>query len=228
MEIELGKPVYCEGGTRLGTVDRVVIDPKSMAVVEFIVHRGVFLTDDRIIEAEYVHHVDEDGSVHLRVPAHVADEFPPLSTRRYIMPSFADLRDNPYLGAAQSYSTGAILWQSDYHERSYVPPARTVYEMAPAEGLRMEVESSLPGGTVIIDRGTDVRSSDNRNLGSIDEVIYDDGKITAIVIESGWLFHRPLSIPASWIQSITHDRVQLSISADEAKRRTAMAEQQGA
>jgi uncharacterized protein YrrD len=227
MEVQLGKPVYCESGTRLGTVDRVVVDPTSMAVVEFIVHRGVFLTDDRIVDREYVHHVDEDGSVHLRVPAGVADEFPPLSTRRYILPSLADLRENPFLDAARSYSTGAILWRDDYQGRGYVAPARSVFEMAPAEALRMEVESNLPSGTVIIDRGTDVRSSDNRDLGSIDEVIYSSGKITAIVVESGWLFHRPIAIPASWIESISHDHIRLSISAEEARSRAAEAVQVG-
>jgi uncharacterized protein YrrD len=223
MEIHLGTPVYSSDGEYIGKVDRVVIDPKLVSVIEFIVHRGYFLTQDRIIEREFVDHVAEDGTVHLNVSAAIADQLPLVAERRYILPSHGDLRDSPYLEAARVYSAGAILWRSDYEGTGYPQPARLLMEPAPAEPPYIEVQTNLPSGAVTINRGTDVLSMDNHKIGTVNEVIYKDGHITGIVVEAGFLAHRYIHIPTSWITSVDHDHVRLSLTAKDVERETAEA-----
>ena len=74
MDIELGKPVVSSDGKRIGTVDRLIVDPRTWELDELIVQRGLWLSEDRIVERGFIDHVAEDGTVLSEVDTTDMDE----------------------------------------------------------------------------------------------------------------------------------------------------------
>jgi sporulation protein YlmC with PRC-barrel domain len=52
MDIRLDSDVIARGGDKVGTVDRIVIHPDTLAIEALIVEEGMLFTTDRIIEPE--------------------------------------------------------------------------------------------------------------------------------------------------------------------------------
>ena len=69
MHIELGRPVMSRDGERIGTVDQLVLDPDTREVRAIIVHRGLLLTEDRLVDRAAIDTVALDGTVWLALDA---------------------------------------------------------------------------------------------------------------------------------------------------------------
>jgi uncharacterized protein YrrD len=76
MQLDLGSHVKTRDGTDVGWVNRIIFEPESMTVREFVVHEGVVFTHDRIVGRGLVDHIDSDNVVHLRLSAEEAAELP--------------------------------------------------------------------------------------------------------------------------------------------------------
>jgi uncharacterized protein YrrD len=85
-----------------------------------------------------------------------------------------------------------------------------------AGGGVVEVRSGLPDAAVVLDRGTDVLASDDRKIGTVDEIIFDErGDITAFVIKAGFFTHQDITVPVERVDAITHRYVRLNVMPDE-------------
>ena len=49
MQVDIQAPVYCNDGTHVGKVDRVVIDPDAQRVTHIVIHKGTFLSRDIVV-----------------------------------------------------------------------------------------------------------------------------------------------------------------------------------
>jgi uncharacterized protein YrrD len=76
MQLDLGSHVKTKDGQDIGKVDRIVFEPESMTVREFVVHEGVLFTHDRIVGRALVDHIDGANTVHLRLNAEEAQDLP--------------------------------------------------------------------------------------------------------------------------------------------------------
>lgn len=225
MQIELGKPVVSKDSERVGRVDRIALDYDTHEVKQIIVHQGILLTRDRIVDRDLIERVEDDGTVRLAITAAEVERLPEFVEAEFIRPTEEDLRSLPYILPGIPGATGAaILW---------APPAdrqpiaeRPYQEFDPASGpllgpaappeTTIEVESNLPEDALLISHGTDVIDREGEKLGIVEEVeTNEDGEVVAIVVRAGLLFHHDIRVPIDWVSSITEEAVHLRLSADE-------------
>lgn len=218
MDIRLGKPVLSSDGKEVGKVDRIVLDANSKEVRQIIVHQGVLLTKDRIVDRPMIEQIDSDGTLHLNVDSGMVDELPPFVEKEYIIPSQEDLlRWMPHAWANES-GLGApfILAPGDYGQG--YDPHGGLMQQATMNPPETEVRSNLATDAVTIDQGTNVEDKNGDKIGTVDEIYYDDdGNIAGFVVKEGFLFHHDVRVPADWVESMTPDAVRLRLSADEAE-----------
>ncbi len=227
MQIELGKPVVSKDGERVGRVDRIALDYDTREVKQVIVHQGVLLTRDRIVDRDLIERVDPDGTVRLTVTAAEVERLPEFVEAEFIHPTEDDLRSLPYLLPGIPGATGpAILWappaprqpaaELPYHE--FDPATSGLFSPAVPPEAVLEVESNLPADALLLSRGTNVLDREGEKVGVVDEVeTNEDGEVVAFVVRAGVLFHRDVRVPIDWVSSITEEAVHLRLSADEVR-----------
>lgn len=220
MDIKLGKSVFSRDGEKIGTVDRLVIDPKREDLIEIIVHKGVLLTRDRLIERGFIENVDPDGTVHLKVTADKVEELPLFVREEYIAPNPAEALQEPYVVAA---GRGGILWRAPSPSPHYgwYGRERDLLDPSSASAPEIEIRSNLPGNAVVVDRGSDVVDVDGAKLGTVIEIAVDaDGELESLFVQTGHFGrHHEIDVPRSLIKSLTHKQVHLTVPASALKHR---------
>jgi hypothetical protein len=76
MKLDLGSHVRASDGRDVGKVDRIILETERMTIREFVVHKGLIFSHDRFVAISYVHHVDDDGVVHLNIDSRQANKLP--------------------------------------------------------------------------------------------------------------------------------------------------------
>lgn len=90
--------------------------------------------------------------------------------------------------------------------------------LAVQEPMILTTPGSEPRDAVVLSHRSGVYDNQGKHIGHLDEVVYgEDGAATAFVINAGRIFTHDLRVPISAIHSITHDRIELEITADEAE-----------
>lgn len=78
---------------------------------------------------------------------------------------------------------------------------------------------SVPRDAVVLGHGSDVYDGDGKHIGHLDEVVYqDDGVATDFIIDAGRIFTHNVRVPVSSIRSIRHDRIELTMTVNEAEQ----------
>ncbi|MDI3340651.1 MAG: PRC-barrel domain-containing protein [Sphaerobacter sp.] len=212
LHLDLGKPVVAADGTRVGTVDRLVLDATTRELEQIIIHQGRFLTRDRIVELPLIERIDPDGTVHLSVPAAAVDRLPEFIEANFIVPPDEDLASLPDDWADRAKTEASILYALGGAYGGLIEPT-------PMPAPVVETVSNLGEDAVIVDEGTHVVDRDGNEIGTVDEIVYDeDGNVAGFVVRAGFLFHHDVQVPAAWVESVTTDRVQLRVTAEEAEQ----------
>jgi hypothetical protein len=74
----------------------------------------------------------------------------------------------------------------------------------------------VPKGEVEIRRSSVVASSDDHELGAVDAVVVENGRITHVVVEKGHLWwHRAVSVPIESIATLETNAIGLSLAKAE-------------
>lgn len=228
MQIEIGAKVVSQDGEDIGKVDRIVIDPETREVIEIITHKGIFSNEDRIIERAFIASAD-DETVQLNIAAAKVHELPTFVQADFIIPEESwDAVLWPAQGEEYGYTTTASeAWMGGGSVLAETGPGSGQYSRVTGgslgafqlEDTTMEVRSNLPENAVVLQKGTDVFSSDGKKLGAVDDLSYDsDGTLTGLHVRSGILRHHEAYAPASLIQSMTHERITLNVDATTARR----------
>ncbi|MEZ4522126.1 MAG: PRC-barrel domain-containing protein [Thermomicrobiales bacterium] len=90
--------------------------------------------------------------------------------------------------------------------------------LAVEEPMILTTPGSAPRDAVVLSHGSNVYGSDGKHIGHLDEVVYgNDGVATAFVIDAGRIRTHDVRVPISSVKSVTHDRIELEITADEAE-----------
>mgnify|MGYP000114961104 CR=1 FL=1 len=225
MQIELGKPVVSKDGERVGRVDRIALDYDTREVEQIIVHQGVLLTRDRIVDRDLIERVEDDGTVRLAITAEEVERLPEFVEAEFVRPTEEDLRSLPSVLPGVPGAAGpAILWAPPADrqpgvERPYqeFDPARgPLFGPAVAPDTPLEARSNLPEDTLLIGRGTDVLDREGEKLGRVEEVeTNEDGEVVAFVVRAGLLLHHDIRVPIDWVSSVTSEEVHLRLSAQE-------------
>jgi len=189
LEINIGARVYALG-RRVGKVDYVIVDPRSMRITDIVITTGV-VGREIVIPIDVVESADKD-SVYLSIDEDHLEEFPDFIEADYEQP--------PAGWRAPSgifYVPTDILW-----------PLGTVWRV------------NTPEGTRAIYDGQDVVSSDGHKIGVVDTVEVEEpgSRVTAFIVRKGHLLKHDLVIPAGDIEDIRDGKVFLRLTKDQAEQ----------
>jgi uncharacterized protein YrrD len=221
MDIRIGARILSSDDRHLGYVDRIILEPDTRELFGIIAHKGHVLTRDRVIETVFIDSVAGD-IVRLRLSADNADRLPRFVEHEFIAPTPEELRTMPYPMDVGLSGAGAtvlpLMWRSTYSGYQFHPASRSLLESSPVDAPPLEVLSNLPDAAVLVGASTDVISSDGKKLGKVADVIYTDGILTRLVIQTGIFRHHEISVPIEDIAAVTPDHIRLRITADDVPR----------
>jgi uncharacterized protein YrrD len=208
MQIRNGASVVTADGEEVGQVDRVVMDPRSRQITHIVVRRGLLLAEDKVFPVDGV---DEANENEVRLTPEISDleSFP-----SYIDVEFVPLEESeqertgyPAAGAPPVYwyPTGGMgpMWSTGYYGPYPVPGDQ-----------RLKIETNIPEGTLALEEGARVISSNGENVGSIREIGIDADSNLALyfILERGFFNKEQRLIPMYWVDRIEEEQVYLIVS----------------
>jgi uncharacterized protein YrrD len=214
MRLRKGDDVYSSQGEKLGTVERVVLDPETKEVTHLVVAKGLLFKTSKVIAMDMLDPAIED-KITLRNTKQAVEDFQDFEETHYVN---IDQTENPRsdeLPAGDqvpvSYWYPPInlaWWRAGGTDNPITYPGMPVYVA--------RTEQNIPEGTVALEEGAKVMSSDDKHIGNIEQVIMDpqDKRVTHFVVSEGTLFKERKLIPVLWISRIGENEVHLSASAD--------------
>jgi uncharacterized protein YrrD len=231
MKIKLGAQVVANDSAVLGNVDRLVIDPEKRALVALIVHRGRFLTEDRIVERTLIDDVGEDGIVRLSLASHDAEALPRFIKAEYVTPSvemdsvlyprsgsgfMAGGGQIPGLGVSSSFSaTTPTYGSAGPHGGGFAGAPGGLVGTSQYGSMNFEVRSNLPSEVVVFEHKAEVVDANGKKIGNVEEIMEDDtGAITGLRLRGGLFGRHHAYVPTEAVAGASAKRVRLSIPAE--------------
>jgi sporulation protein YlmC with PRC-barrel domain len=210
MQIALGQTVYTSDGQRVGTIDRVLLNPTLHHVEQFVVHRGIFLDDDKVVARRAIERVDS-GGVHLSIDAESAK-----ALQRFEHSFNAGEMESGYPEVIPGPFQSMVLFPAPPAGMTYLDHGR-LFQLGPLEGTPENPSSEELHSDIVIGKGAAVCASDGQRIGSVHEVSYDDeGALVSVVVQTGGLLrHNRMTIPSALIAGIGDEEITLNIRADE-------------
>jgi len=212
-EVRIGSKVHTNDNKTIGEVHRLVIDPNTRLINTLVV--GGHLGPERLVDVELIEKSDKD-SVWLSIPEYRAETLPPFVHET--VTHVSDWR-NIAFGAGPVTSMGNVSGPVAYAPGSYASPAaEPFFGTAPIGNVVTTTIDDIDANSTSIGEGTEVRGSDNKTIGHVHEVVFgDNDEVTALLVQSGHIFHKNTEIPIDAIDYLGHDHIRLNVSSDEAK-----------
>ena len=204
MQIALGQTVLSSDGQKIGIIERVLLNPAGNFVVHFVVHRGISLNDDKIVERVAIECVDSAG-VHLVIDAEAAKTLPRFEY------SFAPVDPGvPIPEVIPGPFQGMIFFPSLPTTQIDATYGQT-FELDRTDAQTGDVPAP---SDVVIGKGADVIAADGQRIGNVQEVAYDEGgMLESVVVQTGLVRHHRLTISASHIAEIGDEEIVLNVPA---------------
>lgn len=216
MRIDLGASVHSSDGENLGTVDRIVIDPETKAVQQFILQHGFLTQTHKIVDIDMV--VGQEGdTVRLNQSADQVAKLPDYVQERFVQVPEHDVDAIPFI-IPTAMGAGSYLYGAPYMGRGYEGSQDSIFDAAPAVAPVIEEVSNVSEMDVMISEGTDVYSVDGDKVGSVNEVLLSpDGQIQGFVVSSGLIFKKHYQIPIAWVDTTGDEQIRLNVGTAEAE-----------
>jgi uncharacterized protein YrrD len=214
VEVEIGSDVYSSDGEKIGSVDQLIVHGPSGRVDGFLLESGLFGSHHHIVTADKVASVEQDRIV-LKGTKDESAQLPNVIKEQII-------RDPGSLSYAVGISGMALTpggsdhWMIQGQSGGQLPHtgADSLY-MTPTFGNAVtENIDNLPEDSILISKGTDVRDSNGKKIGTVDAIdIGESRTIVAFTMTTGWFFNKKTyRIPRSAIHSGSESVVRINIS----------------
>ena len=217
MKVDLGQKVKTADGKELGSVTRLILDQSGRHVKSVVVEHGLILKDAYEVPSSAFME-SNDGVTSLSLSLEEAHELPLYDNSRYTEAPSS-------MSAPFGFPIGGILWPAVSPTAS-TPLGQGVYPVAPVvvnpesldEGARieepderLEAAAKLEQASAVIERGSEVYSSDGEKVGEVDSVSFDPqtGHPTGFLVRHGVLFSEDVEIPADAVASVDDDLITL-------------------
>jgi uncharacterized protein YrrD len=207
MRLTKGADVYSAEGEKLGTIDRVILDPKTKEVTHIVISKGLLFTTNKIVAMDAVDQNVTD-KVTLRSPKQSLNDFQDFEETHYVNLDQEDYPEAPGVPASYWYPPlNLAWWRAGGTDNPIMYPAQPVYVA--------RTKQNIPEGTVALEEGAKVASADHKHIGNIKELVVDpqDNRVTHIVLNEGILFKERKLIPVTWISEIDEDEIHLSVDS---------------
>lgn len=203
MQFKRGAEVFSGEGEKIGTLNRVVIDPRTREVSDLIVEKGILFKTDKVIPVDLVDRDFEDRIVLKQTNQDILEDFPDFETTHYVS---LNQPDDPY--------------QDDVDVYYHYPPVHLGWRTGgylgyPTPEFIPKTTKDIPEGKVALEEGAKVINRDGGHVGNIEEIITQsqDPFVSHFVVSEGLLLKERKLVPAVWITKVTEDEVRLSIES---------------
>jgi uncharacterized protein YrrD len=200
--------VLTSSGQKVGRIERVVLDPKTNELTHLVVKKGFLFTTDKVVPLDYVDSATEERVV-LRKGHQDPDDFPDFEETHYVHvkeESMAKKHGSGGLNPLAYYypMPGGAWWRA----RNFFYPG------IPKPSFVRKTEVNIPEGTVALEEGAKVVSTEGENVGEIERVYADaeEQRVTHLLISQGLLSKSRRLIPTMWVDSVHEDIVRLCVS----------------
>ena len=192
LDLKAGANVYTAEGDRVGSIERVVLDPESLDATHLVVEKGLLFTKDRLVPVDQVGAATSD-LITLRAGLDM-DELEPFEVERYVPidPANRQNRDRFNYRAMVAY-----------------PPISIGMTSRPTETI--VVERTISDELVALEGGADVESFDGKVIGTVERVLTAGGTATHLVVDGRGLGRDLRAVPVSWIDELSDAGVRLKV-----------------
>lgn len=208
MQFKKDAVVRSSTGRRMGTVDRVVIEPGSNEVTHLVVKKGVLFPKDKVLPVDLAAKTTEEEVI-LNPGAEKPDDIPDFEEAYYIHVDDPNVHD--HTDHAHTVYAPPIIW---YHQRPGSPwwsglGAYPGY----AKPFVPAVRRNIPEGNIPLEEGAEVIDSEGDRIGKIKSVYVEpEGyHVTHLLVESGILSRYHRIIPTQWVMNVAEEAVRLNI-----------------
>ena len=199
MLFKQGTDVFSSDNEKIGTLDRVVLDPKTKEISHIIVREGFLFTEDKVVPMDLIGSMTDERIILQGSKDHL-NELPDYEETHYI-PRDATVDDD----------MGALYWNPPAYSGAGYSQYPVIY---PQYLYIRRTEKNIPEGMVALAEGAKVLAEDGEHVGNIETLITDPNeRVTHLVISSGLLMKERKIIPSHWLNSVTEDEVQLSVDS---------------
>lgn len=208
MQFKYGTKVFTSDGKRVGTLDRIVIDPNTQELTHLIVQKGFLFTQDKVIPMGMVSKATED-EVTLRKNGDELEEFPDFIESQFVSAGGDNIPpDSP----ASKQRVHTIFW---YPPIKRMSGAGYLIDPGPVSQFKLVETINIPKETVALVEGADVISSDGEHVGDIEKVFLDpeQNTVTHFLISAGLFLKEKKLIPTLWLTKVLNDEVHLSVDS---------------
>ena len=208
MKLKKGADVFNAQGEKLGTLQRVIIDPDSKAVTHVVVEKGLLFSTNKVISISEFDSQDEERLV--VTGSGDPDDYPAFEESQYVNLDESDRPETDVEGAYWYPPANLAWWRTGAAYMGYYPPMPSYV---------MRTTQNIPEGTVALEEGAKVTSRDDKHVGNIEQVIVEpeDNRATHFVVHGGLFSERKL-IPVLWISTIGENEVHLSVGSQLLER----------
>ncbi|HEX2992412.1 MAG TPA: PRC-barrel domain-containing protein [Anaerolineales bacterium] len=208
MRLIKGAEVYAANGDKLGSLGRVILDPKSHEVTHIVVEKGMLFTTNKLVPIDNIDPRNEEMII--------------LTSSERDLEELQDFEESEYVNLdTTDYPTGEVesaIWYPPMNSALWRTGMYTPYPAMPVYTMR--TTQNIPEGTIALEEGARVVSKDDRHIGNIQQLIVEpqDNRVTHMVISDGFLFKERKLIPVLWITDISENEVHLSVGSGTLER----------
>lgn len=203
MRFKKGAAVFSSEGERIGTLNRVVIDPATREVSNIVVEKGTLFKTDKVIPVALIERDTKDRIILQKTNQDILEDFPDFEVTHYVP---LDDPDNPY--------------QDDIEASYWYPPTYPWWTAGghvgyPKPKFVQKTTQDIPEGTVALEEGARVISRDGEHVGNVEQILADSEEhvVTHFVVSEGVLLKDHKLIPVTWIATVAEDEVHLSVDS---------------
>jgi uncharacterized protein YrrD len=192
--------VLSNQGEKVGTLERVVIDPKTRDVTHLVVSQGLLSDIQKIVPVGMVG-VDDEGQVLFQEDEEAFKGLPKFEQADYVS---ASAEQDPDLEASLYWYPPALAW------------AQTgSFTELPTPNYAHKAERNIPEGAVPLEEGAEVISRDEQTVGNVESIhTAPDDTATHLVISGGLVLKKKKLIPTHWINDIHEEQIRLAVAAE--------------
>lgn len=204
MQFKEGTDVTTFDGEKIGTLKRIVLDPRTKDVTHIVVQRGFLITEEKLLPIDLIRAATPDA-ITLRPGIQDLDTLRDFEEVHYVPLDDETVRT--------LYPTGTIDTAQPLFWYPPVTAMRSYPPGAPEEGYMTQVEQNIPDNTVALKEGANVISADGEHVGDIERILVDPQaeRATHFIIKEGLIFKERKLIPATWVSTVGEDEVFLAV-----------------
>lgn len=202
--LEFGRPVNCPDGP-LGELADLVIEPRSGCVTHVVVKASRLPGGSRLVPIALVRCGHARAGVTVECTTEEAAALPGVQEVQYLRPGQVPVED-------ADHDVGV---QDVYLMPSGEAGAFVDLQPDPEPDVVMSYDR-VPKGTVEVRHLSPVTAADGHELGGLQGVVVDAGRITHVLIRHGHLWRRrELAIPVADVAAVRMDAVVLRLSRQQ-------------